>query len=150
MKKLATIVLLLVSHLCFAQNTLTLQECYQLALKQSERVAIEEADIKSSNAKYSQAIGSILPKISFKGTEFLQDDSASASSSGVGTTFTRFSKPELKFNAKQPIFAGFREFNALKAMRAQKRGNEAEWEQAKIGCLALNLSSGLLNLVKVV
>ena len=116
-----------------AEESLTLRQCFDLSLRQSERVAIQEENIHAAEAKFLEAVGAVLPKINFKGTEFLQDDSAAAGSSGssLGSSFTRFSKPELKFSATQPIFSGFREFHALAAVRAQKESNREAWEQAK-------------------
>src|SRR3989338_8234456 len=118
----------LMSPPLFAQ---TLPQCYEWALKQSETVSIQEENIRAVEAKYLQAVGSVLPKIAFKGSEFLQDDSAAAGGSDVSNTFTRFSRPEFKFNAKQPIFSGFREFHILAANRSEKEAHTAAWEGAK-------------------
>lgn len=131
---LLALFLLLVPGPVFAETPLTLRDCYQLALKQSERVTIQEQNIQVAEAKYAEALSAILPKFSFKGTELLQDTSSTGdSTSSVGSTFTRFSRPELKFNAKQPIFSGFREFHTLAAIRAQKRIEASGWENAKRG-----------------
>lgn len=119
------------SSIVHSQSPLTLQSCYQLALKQNETVATSEQDLKAAEAKYAQAIGKILPKISYKATEFLQDAPDGAESSGVGGTFNRSKRGEMKFNAKQPLFSGFREFHGLSAAGAGKRRNRAEMEEAK-------------------
>lgn len=116
----------LVSHWAFAQEPLTLERAYQLALEQSEKIAFEEQNIKIVEAKFAGAIGAIFPAIRFKGSEFIQ-----GSPEGSHDSFTRRYKPELRFNAKQPVFQGLREFYALKALGAQKRGGQADFEQAK-------------------
>lgn len=121
------ILFFLLSRLGFAQDSLTLDTAYQMALKQSEKISFEEQNIKVAEAKFAGAIGAIFPAIRFKGSEFLQDSAGSSSSDNL----TRTHKPELRFNAKQPIFQGLREFYALKAFRAQKRGSQADFEEAK-------------------
>jgi len=115
-----------------AQSSLTLKDCFDKALDISERVAISEAEIRVMESKYAQAIGAILPNVRFVATEFLQDDSATALGAGqIGTTLTRFSTPTIKFNAKQPIFNGLRDFFALSATKSQKRQSNAQFEEAK-------------------
>ena len=122
----------MVHSIALAQTPLTLEECYQLALKKSEQISTKEQDIHNAESKYAQAIGAVLPNVRFKGSEFLQDDSSNPEGAGsVGTTLTRFSTPLLTFNAKQPIFQGLREFYGLAAVRAQKRATEAQLEHAK-------------------
>ncbi|MDP2600525.1 MAG: TolC family protein [Deltaproteobacteria bacterium] len=116
----------------FGQTPLTLRDCFDKALEISERVAISEAEIGVMEKKYAQAIGAILPSVHFIASEFLQDDSSTALGAGdVGTTLTRFSTPTVKFNAKQPIFNGLREYFALSVTKAQKRQSRAQYEDAK-------------------
>lgn len=118
--------------LVFAEAPLTLRDCYERALNISERVAISEADIQGAESRLKQAFGAILPHARFITSEFIQDDSATADGAGdVGTTLTRFSTPTVRFNAKQVIFSGLREYNALMAIKAEKRGNTAQWQDAK-------------------
>lgn len=116
----------------FAQTPLTLPDCFDKALTLSERVAISEAEIGVMEKKYAQAVGAILPSVHFIASEFLQDDSATSEGAGnIGTTLTRFSTPTIKFNAKQPVFSGLREYFALSATKAQRRQSRAQFEEAK-------------------
>lgn len=111
-----------------------LKQCFEWALKRSESVAIQQQSIAEAEAKFAQAIGAVLPKITARGTETLQDDSANKTSgSTVADTFTRFSRPEVKIGARQPLFSGFREFYAMKGIRALRRAEDAGLEQAKRG-----------------
>ena len=127
-----SIFLLLTPARGFANTSANLQQCFEWALKRSETVAIQEQNIVQVEAQFSQAVGAVLPKISAKGTESLQDDSASdTSGSSVGSTFTRFSRPEVKINAKQPIFSGLREFHAMKALRATRRAESSKLEATR-------------------
>lgn len=114
-------------------QVLTLQESYQKALQQSETVGISEQNIRIAEGHYLEALGSVLPHISIKASEFLQDTSGDTSTSGstVGSTFTRRSRPEVAINLKQPLFQGFREFRALKISGAEKRQDAFQVERAK-------------------
>jgi len=101
-----------------AEEKMTIQQCYELALKRMETVAISNEDIQRAKARYIQALGSVLPQISINASEFLQDDSSNAGSSGgnnnVTSTLTRFSTPQVAVTITQNLFRGFKEFNALK------------------------------------
>jgi len=108
-----------------ADKKMSLQECYDLALQRSETVAISEQEIAAAQAIYTQALGSVLPKLSINVQEFLQDSSAQSNGGGsVGSTFTQFSRPSVAVTLNQPIFRGFKEFHALKLAKvneSQKR-----------------------------
>ncbi len=114
-------------------QVLTLQESYQKALQQSESVAMSEQNIRIAEGHYLEALGSVLPHISVKASELLQDTSGdtSAGGSSVGSTFTRRSRPEVAINLKQPLFQGFREFRALKVSGAEKKEDAFQVERAK-------------------
>jgi outer membrane protein len=104
-----------------AEEKISLAECYRLALQRSDIVAISNEEIVQAEARYMQALGSVLPKIAFLATETLQDPAVNtAATNTFQETFTRLSTPQLAVNLKQPIFRGFREFNALRASRADQ------------------------------
>ncbi len=104
---------------------MSLQECYDLALQRSETVAISEQEIAVAQAIYTQALGSVLPKLTINVQELLQDSSANSSGAGsVGSTFTQFSRPSVAVNLTQKLFQGFKEFRAIKLAKvneSQKR-----------------------------
>lgn len=100
-----------------ATPTINLTECYRLALAQGETVAISEDEIGIAQAQYRQVLGAILPNLSLNASELLQDGSAGGDG-GVGSTFTRTSRPEAAITLTQPIFHGFKDFYGLKALRA--------------------------------
>lgn len=108
-----------------AAEKMNLQDCYNLALQRSETVAITEQEIAVAQALYTQALGSVLPKLSINVSELLQDSSSQTDGAGtVGTTFTQFSRPSVAVTVRQPIFRGFKEFHALKLSKvneSQKR-----------------------------
>lgn len=108
-----------------AEKKLGMMECYELALARSEQVAISDQEIARAQAIYTQALGSVLPKLSINVQEILQDSSSQSDGAGqVGSTFTQFSRPSVAVTLKQPIFKGFKEFRALKLAKvneSQKR-----------------------------
>lgn len=108
-----------------AEDKMSLQACYELALARSETVAISEQEIARAQAIYTQALGAVLPKLSINVQEILQDSTGSSDGAGqVGSTFTQFSRPSVAVTLNQPIFRGFKEFRALKLAKvneSQKR-----------------------------
>ncbi|MFO1519015.1 MAG: TolC family protein [bacterium] len=132
--KVRILFLLFLGFLCFpsfsraaAEKTgkIGLQECYELAIKRSETVAISDEEIKRVKARYIQALGSALPVIAFNGQEFLQDDSSQGNSGtaagSVANTLTRFSTPQVALTLNQTLFDGFKVINALKLTHADRR-----------------------------
>ncbi|MBI1910122.1 MAG: TolC family protein [Deltaproteobacteria bacterium] len=109
-------------------KTVTLQDCYNKALKQSATLAIQEETIRIAEAHYLQALGTALPKINAKGTEFVQ---AAGSDSGALNTFTRRTRPEVAITLRQPLFQGLREFKALAVSGSEKKMNRLTVERAR-------------------
>ncbi len=115
-----------------AVQGLTLEDCYELALKQSEQIGILQQKIREVEGQYVQAIGSVVPKASFLLTEFHQDSGGDTSTgSSVGSTLNRASRPERKFLFKQPLFQGFKTFAALGGASALKKQRILEVERGK-------------------
>jgi outer membrane protein len=113
---------------------MTLKECYDFALRRSETVAITAEEINQAKARYTQALGEVLPKIAIHASELLQDDSAQGSAAGsgnVGNTLTRFSRPEVAVNVYQSLFQGFREITAIKLSGADKARARFQTEDAE-------------------
>ncbi len=108
----------------FAQETpltgVTLQECYRLALKQSETLAIQSELIREAEGRFLQSLSGILPKVSFDITPSWEDD---------GDDIERDRTD--KFTFSQPLFSGFKEFAAMAASRAQGRQRKLEEERAR-------------------
>ncbi|HKY64235.1 MAG TPA: TolC family protein [bacterium] len=115
-----------------AEPKMSLEECYRYALQRSETVAISEQEIARAQAIYTQALGSVLPKLSINVSELLQDSSASSDGAGeVGTTFTQFSRPSVAVTLTQPIFRGFKEFRAIKLAKINESQQRLLWRNAE-------------------
>lgn len=134
MKRLFVLLLLLLPFPLNAavEPGMSLEECYRYALQRSETVAISEQEIARAQAIYTQALGSVLPKLTINVTELLQDSSANTDGAGsVGSTFTQFSRPGVAVTLNQPIFRGFKEFRALKLAKINESQQRLLWRNAE-------------------
>jgi outer membrane protein len=114
-----------------AQERLSLRECYEMALYRSEALAIDGETLVRLQTQFEQIRGGILPRLSFEGSYTLQDRPP-APSTGVQQSFTLRERTEYKFTAHQPVFAGLREFYALRQTGALYRGHEHALRHARL------------------
>ncbi|HXB98149.1 MAG TPA: TolC family protein, partial [bacterium] len=84
----------------------TLDDCYQAALKRSQTQAISFESITQAEEHYKQATGSVLPNVSLIGQLYTQ-------SSGVANIVPA-AQNQYRINATQPLFQGMREYAALR------------------------------------
>jgi len=104
-----------------AQEALTLKECYQLALKRSETVAINQEILKETEGKFIQSINGVLPQVNYQIEHEWQDRGAAGSG---GSRYRRF-------HFSQPLFSGFKEYAAISGSKALRREKENQLERAK-------------------
>jgi len=97
-----------------SQDSLTLLDCYKMALKQSETVAIQKEMIKEAEGRFTQYVNRIFPKASFSTSNKIQNGSG-------GSAFTLTEIPESKFVFSQPIFSGFKELATIAGSRYEKK-----------------------------
>lgn len=103
---------------------LTLFECYKLALKQSEIIAIDSEIIKETEARFIQAFSALLPHVTFVATKNWQDPSgASSITSGNGT--------DRKFVFTQTLFSGFKEFAGVSGSKSEHKQRTYEKTRAE-------------------
>lgn len=103
-------------------ESLTLSQCYLLAIRNNEELLIQTQKIIQTDENYKQTLASIFPRLNFLYTQFYQDTSGvDTGASGVGGTFTRKDRPEAKLTLKQPIFAGLKEFYAMSALKSESK-----------------------------
>lgn len=94
------------SPVAVPQEELTLQDCYALALKRSEQLAIAQQVIQEAEGRFLQSLSGALPKLSFNYSHRYRD----------GDNYE-----ESRFTFTQPLFSGFKEFAAMAAAKAQGR-----------------------------
>jgi len=99
-----------------AGHALTLRECYKLALKQSEYIAIDYEKIKEAEAHFLQALGTLLPQVSFSRQEVRNEHSRQS------PAYDNFY--EQKFTFTQALFTGFREFAGMMGSKFEKKQRE--------------------------
>ncbi|NTV28460.1 MAG: TolC family protein [Candidatus Omnitrophica bacterium] len=102
---------------------LTLQDCYRLALKRSESVAIREEIINETKGQMMQSLSTALPRVAFAYSEKWQDAEGRRNVSG--------SEPEGKFTFTQPLFTGFKEIAAIRASKHVGQQREEELKRAR-------------------
>lgn len=102
---------------------LTLKECYDLALKRSESVAIRKEYIRENEGLILQSLSTALPQVAFAYSQKWQDVRPNNTWGG--------STPEGKFTFSQPLFTGFKEFSAIAASRHVGRQRQDELKRAE-------------------
>ncbi|HVE12306.1 MAG TPA: TolC family protein [Elusimicrobiota bacterium] len=95
-----------------------LMECYQLAKKQSETLRLREQDIVQLEQQYRQALGSVLPSVTFTYAQKYQEVPHMSGASGSSFFFDN-PQPSGVITATQPIFSGFREFAGMRGVKHQ-------------------------------
>ncbi len=107
-------------------TSLALRDCYELAIKQSERLLQAQQNIEQSKLRRRQSLGAVLPSLHWYLASTVQDTSNSRSGSGEFSSdlLDRWRNAS-EFTAKQPLFSGFKEFAAMSAYKAEQRKNEA-------------------------
>ena len=105
-------------------RALTLAECFELALRRSEEIAIKQEILRENEGRFLQALSGALPRASFELSEKRQDGSG-------GSAFTLKDIPERKFVFSQPLFSGFKEFAAMAGARAERRQRTHERSRAE-------------------
>ncbi len=101
----------------------TLHECYELALKQSETLAIQKEVIEEARGRFLQALSTLSPRASFSYSNKWQDVDET-------TSTLRRETPEGKFTFSQPLFTGFKEFADIAAGNAEKKQRRYEFKRA--------------------
>ena len=100
---------------------LSLSDCYQLALTQSESLQRKGEDVKAAEARYREALSAIYPNLHAGATQRVRDgNSSSGGSSSVDFTSTGSSAQgkhpfQTSLTLTQPIFTGFRDFYLIQA-----------------------------------
>jgi outer membrane protein len=103
-------------------KALSLDDCYRLALKRSESLAMNREEINIAQAHFLQAFGTILPRASFVRTDNRQ---------GWATSSAGKKGHEAELVFSQAIFSGFKEFAAISAGHYEKRQRQKEEMRAR-------------------
>lgn len=99
-----------------------LLRCYELALRASESLGIREAEVRAAEARYWQAVGAILPQVSLRLNERLQNNAGGGASRTTGESFGGEGSRNAfdgRVTLTQTIFNGFRDFKRAAARREE-------------------------------
>lgn len=115
------------------KSPLTLADCYGLALKRSENIAIDAEYIKQTEAHFLQALSIIMPHASFQSLDFQQADNTleATPSSGASSLGSGLKSSVRNFNVTQTLFNGFKAFAAIRASKFEKNQRMKEKERAE-------------------
>lgn len=111
---------------------ITLQECFQRARQISESVGISVENTKLLQQQYRAELGSVLPHIDWIKSQFYQDHSNTGGTNGATGSSLLATQPLSYFQLQQPIFAGGRDWQAIRILKSQQ-------EQAKLNERATDL-----------
>ncbi|MFA5167573.1 MAG: TolC family protein [Candidatus Omnitrophota bacterium] len=110
----------------FGTDSLSLEECYHLALVQSETVAIQKEAISRATAQIFNAASQGLGNVDFIIERTFQDDQKS-NLSALGDPNIH----ESKFKISQPLFQGFKAIGALTGAGSYRKEQKEAWTRAK-------------------
>jgi outer membrane protein TolC len=113
-------------------DSLSLEECYRLALVQSETVAIQKEAISRATAQIFNAASQGLGDVDFIIDRTFQDNQQSNLSGGGA--LGNLGDPnvhESKFRISQPLFQGFKAIGALTGAGSYRREQTEAWIRAK-------------------
>jgi len=104
-------------------DSLTLKECYALALQRSESIGKKKEYVKEAEGQMLQALSGILPKVAFVYSQQWEDQ--------PGNRAFNDSSSEGRFTFSQPLFTGFKELAAIGASKHVGRQREQELKRAQ-------------------
>ena len=99
------------------KTRLTLSDCYQLALVESEKIAMDTDQIRIAEARFLTALGTMTPHVSFLSQDY-QEKKLPDSSDPTGLQTTKSSQRQ--FNVTQTLFNGFKTMAAVRQSRYEK------------------------------
>ncbi len=109
-----------------ARPEATLETCWRLAIRRAESLSLQGEELVRLQTRYEESVGAALPRLSLKGSWTRQDRVASE------TSFTLSERTEYKVFARQPVFAGLREFYAARQTSALYAAKEHDLRHARL------------------
>lgn len=126
----------------------TLQDCYQLASKRSETLAIRKEEIDKTTADFFKATSEALGDVDFIISDSRQQEGSGSSDSSVSSSFTDPRRHETKFTISQPLFQGFKSLGALQGVGSLRRQRKEEEARSR-EILFLDVADAFYTLLKL-
>jgi len=111
---------------------LNLEDCYKLALKRSETIAINNETVNATQADFLAATSEAIGDADFVINHRRQKVLKSGDGSGVGGTLNAPNRRDREFVISQPLFQGFKALGAIQgagSLRKQRIGEKLRAEQ---------------------
>jgi len=118
---LSVVIFLFIPTYLWADQPLTLKDCFKAALKRSEVLSTQHELVVQAEETYHRAWGAILPTINSSYIYFHQNAPGFTS---TGNTSTSAGQQTLAITADQPLFRGFSDFAAVHAAKASIKSQE--------------------------
>lgn len=99
------------------KRELSLFDAYALAVKNTERLAIEGETSIQADARYAQAIGAFLPRVYLRALKVLPENK---------DRYGPVPRTSVSINARQSIFTGLNEWSQFKGARSERRARGFE------------------------
>ena len=100
--------------------SLTLSDCYKLALRQSEVIGISAEQIKIAEARFLQALSIMLPNISFVSADIQQGSASDAFTDVSGALTSSIKDSQRQFTVTQTLFNGFKAFAGITGSKLER------------------------------
>ncbi|NJK93160.1 MAG: TolC family protein [Blastochloris sp.] len=113
---------------------LTMKACYELALLRMESLGLSEQEVRIAQARYREAIGSILPSVRAVGEQYFFKDRGTDFGSpvaGGGFGSNDLTPRQARVNVRVPLFSGLRDVETARAARAEIEGNRQSLRRAR-------------------
>jgi outer membrane protein len=127
--RITVIFFILIPTCLWAEEPLSLKDCFQAALLRSEVLATQQELVIQAEENYSRAWGAILPSVYGSYTYFHRNAPDLTSS---GNTDSSAGQQTITITAGQPLFRGFRNFAAVNAAKASITAQEQARQWAGI------------------
>jgi outer membrane protein TolC len=111
------------------QEAFTFADCYELALRQSELIAISGEEIRVTEAWFLQAMSIMMPYFSWQSTHMQEETPDDKGSTFGSLKPAKYS--ESNFYVTQNLFTGFKAFAAMKGSNFEKRQRTEERARAE-------------------
>ncbi len=120
------------------KSEISLFDAYALAVKNTERLAIEGEGVVQAGARYAQSIGAFLPRVYFRALQVFPENK---------DRYGPAPRSSVSINARQPIFTGLDEWAQLKNARSEKsaRGFELRHDA---GSLLLDVAQSFFRIIE--
>lgn len=120
------------------KSEISLFDAYALAVKNTERLAIEGENVVQASARYAQSIGAFLPRVYFRALKVFPENK-----DRYGPT----PRTSVSINARQPIFTGLNEWSQLKNSKAEKRARGFDLRH-DAGSLLLDVAQSFFQIIE--